>query len=860
MISDRYRIVGLLGRGGMGEVYRADDLTLGQSVALKFLPEALAADPERRALFLNEVRTAREISHPNVCRVYDVGEVDGQTFLSMEYVDGEDLSLLLRRIGRLPGEKAVEISRQLCAGIAALHDRGLLHRDLKPSNVMIDGRGRVRITDFGLAIPADSQDGVQRVGTPAYMAPEVLDGRGADVRSDIYALGLVLYEIYTGRRAFEADTMAEIVRMQREATPTNPSEIITDLDPAVERVLDRCLDKDPVRRPPSAIAVAAALPGGDPLQAALAAGEIPSLEMVANAGEKGGIAPALGVACLAAVVAALLVYVFVGSKDMLYRYDPLEKPPAVLADRAREMLEGFGYPDKPADTAHGFQRAGETLAWISRSDDSPDRWETLRDAEPAGYFFWYRESPTPLIARGVRGMITPSDPPDDVRGRRYVSLDTTGRLRTLTVVPPLKDAPDSAESESPPVAPDWSALFAASGLDMDTFREVEPEWVPEHYADTRIAWVGPYPDDPSVEMRVEAASHRGRPVGFRKVGPWIRETPETLDDASLGERLFVWTFLSVILLMIFGTVFLAVRNVRQGRGDQVGARRLSIVYFGVQLVIWVFTAHHPADFNAEINQFLTGIAGGLLGSFLFWTFYLALEPYARRTWPNLLVAWSRVVTGRVRDPLVGRDILVGGLFFLFNVGLDAAADSVVTAMGLPHGAPNGSDWFEFPGALPTVSYVLAGAFNSFFYALFILALIMALRSGSLFLARLLSPVPGLPVLLRSQWAAIVTFAVLFAALTYFSASDEAKLVGGIQGILLGTVWAIVLFRFGLVTFVIGTFFHSLVKEAPLTLDASVWYFGASVGTIAVILALTAFGLHSALSGRSWLDDSAPERP
>ena len=151
VIGERYRIVGLLGRGGMGEVYRADDLKLGQQVALKFLPVELERDAGRLERFMNEVRIALRVTHANVCRVHDVGEFEGQHYISMEYIDGEDLASLLRRIGRLPENKALEIARQLCAGVAAAHEEGILHRDLKPANVMIDGRGRARITDFGLA-------------------------------------------------------------------------------------------------------------------------------------------------------------------------------------------------------------------------------------------------------------------------------------------------------------------------------------------------------------------------------------------------------------------------------------------------------------------------------------------------------------------------------------------------------------------------------------------------------------------------------------------------------------------------------------------------------------------------------------
>ncbi|MGB0037289.1 MAG: serine/threonine-protein kinase, partial [Terriglobales bacterium] len=240
LLVDRYRVVALLGRGGMGEVYRADDLTLGQAVALKFLPEEAASDPALLDRFRAEVRIARKVSHPNVCRVYDVGEVAGQTYFTMEYVDGEDLGSLLRRIGRLPNDKALDISRQLCAGLAAAHAKGVLHRDLKPANIMLDGRGQAVITDFGLASLADQAKGAEvRSGTPAYMAPEQLSGKEVTEKSDIYALGLVLYELFTGKRAFSADNLADLVRSRSAGDISRPSSFVKDLDPLVERVILR---------------------------------------------------------------------------------------------------------------------------------------------------------------------------------------------------------------------------------------------------------------------------------------------------------------------------------------------------------------------------------------------------------------------------------------------------------------------------------------------------------------------------------------------------------------------------------------------------------------------------------------------
>lgn len=261
LIAERYRIVSLLGRGGMGEVFRADDLTLGQPVALKFLPASMT-DPSMVERLRNEVRIARRISHPNVCRVYDFGETNHRVFLSMEYVDGEDLASLQRRIGRLPREKALEIARKICVGLAAAHDKSVLHRDLKPSNLMLDGRGEVRIMDFGLAGVAHEIQDV-RSGTPAYMAPEQLVGKEVTARSDIYALGLVLYELFTGKPAFEGKTHDEIVRVRRESPLRRPSTLVRDLDPWVELVILRCLEEDPEYRPSSALIVSAALPGGE---------------------------------------------------------------------------------------------------------------------------------------------------------------------------------------------------------------------------------------------------------------------------------------------------------------------------------------------------------------------------------------------------------------------------------------------------------------------------------------------------------------------------------------------------------------------------------------------------------------------
>src|SRR5688572_20414566 len=339
VLSNRYRIVGLLGRGGMGEVYRADDLKLKQPVALKFLPESLTTNGAALARFYREVSVARQISHRHVCRVYDIGEFEGQHFISMEFVRGEELSSLLKRIGRLPQDKAIEVARQLCAGLAAVHERGVLHRDLKPANIMVDEMGDVRITDFGIAALAKEVSAREATsGTPAYMSPEQLEGNELTVKSDIYSLGLVLYEVFTGKKAFQASSLAELLRLrQTDTTPTSPALLVPDLDPLVERVIFRCLQWEPDDRPASALQVAAALPGGDPLTAALAAGETPSPEMVAAAPKAGTLKPWVATSLLGCVLAGLTLVMLFSGKTSLYRRVPLPFSPDVLAARAQEM-------------------------------------------------------------------------------------------------------------------------------------------------------------------------------------------------------------------------------------------------------------------------------------------------------------------------------------------------------------------------------------------------------------------------------------------------------------------------------------------------------------------------------------------
>jgi serine/threonine-protein kinase len=242
----------------MSEVLRARDEATGLDVALKLLPEAFVRNPEARRIFAAEVRHAGGLDRPNVVRVLGFHEEAGRLFIVIDYVDGEDLASRLRRPVRVEIAEACRIALAICAGLEAAHARSVLHRDLKPSNVLIDRDHRVRITDFGLAVamgdphkPGDSS------GTPAYMAPERLAGEAGIVRSDLYSLGLVLYELFTGTHPFDARSLQEWKIVQTATPPQPPSRRREHLPDSVERAILRCLEKDPALRPTSAREVAA---------------------------------------------------------------------------------------------------------------------------------------------------------------------------------------------------------------------------------------------------------------------------------------------------------------------------------------------------------------------------------------------------------------------------------------------------------------------------------------------------------------------------------------------------------------------------------------------------------------------------
>jgi serine/threonine-protein kinase len=811
----------------MGEVYRADDLLLGQTVALKFLPAGLRSNSRWLARFQQEVRIARQVSHPLVCRVHDISEADGQPFLTMEYIDGENLASLLLRIGRLPEDKGIQLARQLCAGLAAAHARGVLHRDLKPRNIMIDGQGNARITDFGLAVLADSIPGAERyAGTPGYMAPEQVAGKSVTVKSDLYALGLVLYEMFTGKRVFKARSRSDLERLQATTEPAPPSSLVPGLDASLEQAILQCLEKDPEKRPASALAVAARLPGGNPLALALVEGRIPSPEMVADAQGEARPAPVLSVCLLIAVLAGIGCIATLADRTMLFRLVPLEKSPQSLTEKAREILALAGAREAPIDSRQGFLYDEEYLQTLT-AGGTTEREQELRSGLPAAMYFWYRQSPQYLIPTGMGlryypGRVTPSDPPALEGGMAEVSLDTRGRLLEF-VLTPFRDRPMTPAA----ARVDWPAFFDQAGLDWNRTAVSQSQWLPPVLADERYAWDSFYAERADLPVRVEAGTLSGQLVYFQVIqGSWARPDPSRglLPNDS---RSFEYVYAVLNGLLVAGGIWLASRNLRLKRGDQVGALRLAIFLFCAHMICMLLAADHVRSLTEEATWLMKAIGFAVFWAGSCWLLYLALEPYVRRRWPWRLVTWNRLLAGRIQDPLVGRDVLIGGVL---GVCLTVLMQLQILVGGWRGLTP--VPLLVFPGAFTNPPFHLLVAIPAaiedslqWFFFLFLLVL-----------------------LTRKNWLAM-GLGFVIVLIYYLVKGGQAYALDVLFVTLSVALGMHVALRYGLLALTVGLYYCYTLSQTPITLDLSTWYARSALLYMLAPALLAVYAFRISLAGR-----------
>jgi hypothetical protein len=667
-----------------------------------------------------------------------------------------------------------------------------------------------------------------RSGTPSYMAPEQLAGREVTTKSDLYSLGLVLYELFTGRRAYDAKTLGELVTQHESGSLTAPTSLVKTLDPSIERAILRCLETDPARRPATALAVAAALPGGDPLAAALAAGETPSPAMVAAVGGDAATVSSLsGFLWLAGTAALVIVAAALSDRVSILSKTPFTKPAAVLADRAEEIRADLGYVDPAADRAWGFAFSTNYLNWAEQQGAGRARWTVLATGRPAPIRFWYRTSPSALVPLQPHGAILPSDPPMTLAGMTAVDIDTLGHLQAFEAMPPEVETDIGGSAR----ATDWTPLFTAAALDPKAFAEVTPARTPATFADDRRAWQGTLPGTNTV-VRLEAAAYRGRPVSFRIIGPW---TVASRDAHAAASSQPGSTFSVVLVLAIlFIAAVLARANLRSGRADRRGGVRVAVFAVFLMIAIWA-AIDHVHDFAAERTRLFDGIGLALfLGGAMFLV-YLALEPYVRRSWPTMLVGWSRVVSGRLRDPMVGRDVLIG-----------TAAGVICAAINLGFVAlPAVHQGVEAQPALPDVSMLLglrpwllstlinmnSGFQNGLITALILVLLRHFVRAVAERMGRRGATIDGV-----ATAVAVAVWVALTALNTNGDSSDM------LYQAVTTSIEVLVILRIGLFAACIMFFVNGFLLSVPMTLDARRFYATDAWTSMALVVAIAAIGL------------------
>ena len=550
--------------------------------------------------------------------------------------------------------------------------------------------------------------------------------------------------------------------------------------------------------------------------------------MVAASGETEGLRPVVAWVLLAGVIVSVTAAILLSGQTKLYRLVPLDTPPEVLAQRARDILQTAGYSEPPVDTAMGFYEGNDFLRYTREHDKSKTRWDHL---ETGAFVFWYRGSPLPLAAGNIfsqatiSGSVWMDDPPLDVSGMTLVRLNTLGRLMQLIAVPPQVEKPGDAASP-----PDWAPLFSAAGLDPSKWPPAQPMWTPPVDSDARAAWTGSLAERPNVPMRIEAAAYRGKPVYFELIGPWTRaermqpNQPTAREWAVLGSSIVL--FLSILMV----GAMLARRNLRLGRGDRRGAFRLAAFVFAAWELAWFFGTHYVPNFF-EFPLFLECLVWALGWSCFVWVLYIALEPYVRRRWPATLVSWSRLLAGGFRDPLVGRDVLVGCLLGAFSITLYRLLWFVPAWLGYSPSQPMEGPQSAFLGARAIIADLAIALPADLFIPLIFLFVLFLFRA-----------------LLRREWAAAVACVLFFSVFLALGSPDVP--INLVRWLIVTGLSVFLLIRFGLLALVAQGFLYGPLSNIfPLTTQMSSWYAGFSLAGILLVAALTLYAFYISLGGR-----------
>jgi serine/threonine-protein kinase len=524
-------------------------------------------------------------------------------------------------------------------------------------------------------------------------------------------------------------------------------------------------------------------------------------------------------ALLAGVAAGLIALTLFAGKTNLLEKIPFVTPPEALSVKARDIAQRLGYPERARGAASGYGLARDYTAWLPKFDPSRARWANLGAGQPAVVYFWYRQSPR-YFDPGYDLQVSQERPAMEVSGELQVRLDTESRLLYFRAVPPQMD-----QSKGPPPATDWNALFAAAGLDPAKFQPADPRWSPLAGFDARAAWTGVYPSAPKISLRVEAASWRGKPVYFQLISPWT--LPTRMQEAETGAGARAGQILSITLLciLVVAAAQMARRNTRLNRSDTRGAMRLGGFVFAAYTLQYLLSMYHLPN-GDELGLIVDALSEALFQAAVVWLLYLAVEPFVRRRWPQTIVSWSRILSGKLRDPLVGGDILIGvafGLFWLLLFELIFLYDQ------MRGGTPN-------PGALDALlgmRFMAAGFLGQ-------PASAVVSAFGAFFLMFLLR------LVLRKQWLAAAAFVTIFVA-DKSLAADELWVVPVF--VVVYAVFALLLLRYGIVPLIVSVLTADCLLNAPVTLDFSSWYIVSSLVSLFLFLGIAFYGFRCTVAGK-----------
>ena len=495
---------------------------------------------------------------------------------------------------------------------------------------------------------------------------------------------------------------------------------------------------------------------------------------------------------LAGVLAGLgLIVAFLGPIQLTGR-TLLPVQPDVLAAGARTLLQEIGYDTPPVDSSWSFEENTAYLDHLEESEDA-DRWSQLGVGSRSGLVFWYRQSPRLLVPfDSYWPRMSRTDPPSTFPGMAEVTLDPEGQLMALEVVPPEFDDTMPGEER----APDWPGLLARAGLSLEDLSPAEPSWLPPVHSDTRIAWEGKLSNTPDLTLRVEAASYRGRPVFFRVLGPWVEPERAEDDPEGAGQRVAQILLPILFISILLGAVLLARRNMRLGKSDRSGAFRIAAFSVVTHTAAWLLAAKHFTQPNVFFVPFIRTLSFSLFVGMSLYVFYLALEPYVRRRWPDTIISWTRVLSGKLQDPLVGRDILFGSLAGIGLVLFGMVAHWLPVWVGLAPRRPQDVDLIRLLGARWVFGFTLDDVVHAIDPGMLTLVLLLVLR-----------------VILRRQWIAGSVIVLLSGFLSW---ADSGYWFDALFGAIFGLSVLLSVARLGLLATTTLFFVLSVCEQTAFT--------------------------------------------